>query len=359
MRRTNEIAVLFITTLRKLIRFVASDWPRMNESGRSMHGLGGYERLRTIACGGMARIDLVQRRDGAGGVHYGASKTLWPELTGSIHDASLRQEARVLSWLDHPNIVRLLGAGLNADGRPFLVTEYVDGETVEAIVARAHELRQGLPLELSLGITLAIADALDHAHERVDRRGNWLGIVHRDISPTNIIVGRDGIPKLIDFGVATFQGHATTDSVLGAIKGKLGYLAPEQILGRPLDRRTDVFALGIVLYEMTTLVRAFRGVTNHDTLRKIVHGQLVRPSQLVPGYPTGLEAVVLRALATDPQQRFPTARALHDALAATACQLGVPTHAAAAARAICDLFEPCVHEEIAKRSGCAVIVKAS
>jgi eukaryotic-like serine/threonine-protein kinase len=311
----------------------------MIESGGSMHGRGGYERLRTIACGGMARIDLVQRRDGAGGVHYGASKTLYPELTGSIHDASLRQEARVLSWLDHPNIVRLLGAGLGEDGRPFLVTEYVAGKTVEAIVARAREVQHAIPLELALGVALAIADALDHAHERVDRRGNSLGIVHRDISPSNIIVGHDGIPKLIDFGVATFLGHAT-DSVLGTIKGKLGYLAPEQILGRPLDRRTDVFALGIVLYELTSLVRAFRGATNHATLRKIVHGQLVRPSQLVAGYPRELEAVLLRALASDPADRFQTAGALRGALLEATHQLGLPTHAVAVARALHDLFEP-------------------
>jgi len=287
----------------------------------------------------MARIDLVRRRDGAGGVRYGASKTLWPELVGSIHDTSLRHEARVLSWLDHPNIVQLLGAGLGDDGRPFLVTEYVDGKTVDAIITRAHELSCELSLELSLGVARAIADALHHAHERVDRRGRWLGILHRDISPSNIIVGHDGAPKLIDFGVSTFHGHSI-DSLHGTIKGKLGYLAPEQILGRPLDHRTDVFALGIVLYEMTTQCRAFRGATNHATLRKIVHGQLVRPSQLVSGYPPELEALVLRALATDPAERFASANALHGALDETAWRIGVSCDAAAVARAVQDLFAP-------------------
>ena len=305
----------------------------------SMHESCGYERVRTIASGGMARIDLVQRRDGAGGIRYGASKTLWPELVGSIHEATLRQEARVLSWLDHPNIVSLLGAGLGPDGRPFLVTEFVDGWTVQAIVGRARELQRGLPLELAFGVAIAIADALDHAHERADRRGRCLGIVHRDVSPSNIIVGHDGVPKLIDFGVAMHAGRAT-DSVLGAIKGKLGYLAPEQILGRPLDRRTDVFALGIVLYELTTCTRAFGGGANHATLRQIVNGQIVRPSQLVGGYPHELEAVVLRALATEPSERFATAAAMRDALIEAAWRMGVRADATAVARALQELFEP-------------------
>jgi len=304
-----------------------------------MYERGGYERVRTIAAGGMARIDLVRRHDGAGGVRYGASKTLWPELVGSIHDATLRQEARVLSWLDHPNIVALLGAGLGADGRPFLVTEYVDGWTVGAIIGRAGELQRSVPLELAFGVAVAVADALDHAHERVDRRGRSLGIVHRDISPSNIIVGHDGVPKLIDFGIATCHGHSI-DSVLGAIKGKLGYLAPEQILGRRIDGRTDVFALGIVLYELTTPARAFGGATNHATLRQIVHGQIVRPSQLVSGYPHELEAVVLRALATDPGERFATAAALRDALGEAAWRIGARSDGAAVARALAELFEP-------------------
>jgi eukaryotic-like serine/threonine-protein kinase len=157
------------------------------------------------------------------------------------------------------------------------------------------------------------AAGLHHAHERRGKNGQPLQIVHRDVSPANIMVGYDGSVKVLDFGIAKAEERATK-TIGGTIKGKYGYMSPEQCKGKTIDRRSDIFALGIVLYELATLRRAFKGNDDFETMKRIVAGDLVLPSTLVPGFPRELEAIILTALASDPGARFQTAQELIEAL---------------------------------------------
>ncbi|MEJ7604184.1 MAG: serine/threonine-protein kinase [Kofleriaceae bacterium] len=176
-----------------------------------------------------------------------------------------------------------------------------------------------------------------HAHERHTKTGAPLNIVHRDVSPGNIMVGYDGSIKVLDFGIAKAEERATK-TVGGTIKGKYGYMSPEQCKGKPLDRRSDIFALGIVLYELTTLRRAFKGADDFETMKRIVGGDLARPSAVVAGYPPALEAIVMTALAGEPEARFQTAQALIEALDAFAVREKLTGANTALARFMAQLF---------------------
>jgi serine/threonine protein kinase len=189
----------------------------------------------------------------------------------------------------------------------------VHGENTRAILETT--LRRGwtIPLELAVMIISGAAAGLHHAHERRGKQGQPLNIVHRDVSPANIMVGYDGSVKVLDFGIAKAEERATK-TVGGTIKGKYGYMSPEQCKGKPIDRRSDIFALGIVLYELTTLRRAFKGTDDFETMKRIVAGDVVPPSAAVSGYPRELEAVVMKAMASDVGARFQTGQELIEAL---------------------------------------------
>jgi serine/threonine protein kinase len=181
------------------------------------------------------------------------------------------------------------------------------------------------------------AAGLHHAHERRGKNGAPLNIVHRDVSPANIMVGYDGSVKVLDFGIAKAE-ERTTKTVGGMIKGKYGYMAPEQCKGKPVDRRSDIFALGIVLYELSTLRRAFKGNDDFETMTRIVAGDVVLPSIAVPGYPRELEAIVLTAMATDPDARFQTGQELIEALDAFAVRAKLTGSNTALGRFMTQLF---------------------
>ena len=195
----------------------------------------------------------------------------------------------------------------------------------------------GLDLAAGLAMVMAIADGLHHAHERRDARGNPLRIVHRDVTPSNVVVGFDGAVKLADFGIA--KALAATRQTTGEeLKGKLGYMSPEQCQGLPLDRRSDVFALGVILYEATTGHRLFASESHFSILNKVMSGSHTAPSSLVPGYPVALEHAVEQALAVDPAERWPTALALRDALQAIADAEGLRADATAIRATMLRLF---------------------
>jgi len=245
-------------------------------------------------------------------------------------------EAKLAATLNHQNIAQVYEVD-QADGAYFMAMEYVHGENARAILETT--LRRGwtIPLELAVMIVSGAAAGLHHAHERKGKQGQPLNIVHRDVSPANIMVGYDGSVKVLDFGIAKAEERATK-TVGGTIKGKYGYMSPEQCKGKPIDRRSDIFALGICLYELTTLRRAFKGNDDFETMKRIVAGDVILPSVAVPGYPRELEAIILTAMANDPNARFQTAQEMIEALDAFAVRAKLTGSNTAMGRFMTQLF---------------------
>ncbi|HUQ01049.1 MAG TPA: protein kinase [Kofleriaceae bacterium] len=311
--------------------------------------LGKYELLRHLASGGMARVYLA-RVEGVGGFQrHLVLKTVRPERTDDTSYVSMfLDEARLIATLHHQHIAQVYDIGVADDGTYFLAMEYLHGETMRHVLERARDLRQRLPLDFSLTVVAAAAAGLHHAHERRGPDGRPLGIVHRDVTPSNVIAGYDGSLKLIDFGIAKAAERSTTTKT-GFIKGKAGYMAPEQALGHPVDRRADVFSLGVMLYELTTQTRAFPAASELEVAHRIVRGDVTPPSVAVSGYPQELEDVVMAALARDPDDRFGDADALAYAVNHAASHLGVALGPAAVVRVLGQMFgskpEPWLMEE--------------
>jgi serine/threonine-protein kinase len=253
--------------------------------------------------------------------------------------AMFLDEARLVGALHHQYIAPVYEVGRDERGRYFLVMEYVRGETAEAMVAAAKQIGMQPQLPFAIATVAAVAAALHYAHELRAPDDAPLEIVHRDVSPSNIMIGHDGGVKLIDFGIAKFS-RRTSQTQIGSLKGKLGYLSPEQVLSKPVDRRADIFALGIVLYELTTFTRAFEGASELITLERITKGEMMLPSQLVPAYPRELERIVMRALAIDPDLRFSDAATMGRELEAFAARRGLPIGHAAVADVMHRLFDP-------------------
>jgi len=215
-------------------------------------------------------------------------------------------EARITAQLVHPNIVSVVDIH-EQPGDYFYAMEYVRGSDLLELVRALARQHRTVPLECAVAIGIGVCAALEHAHALTDRHHRALDIVHRDVSLGNILVGYDGSVKLADFGVVRHGGRAATEP--GILKGKLGYMSPEQALGAPIDRRSDLFALGIVLYEITTGERLFPPCDRDEaSLARIIRCTITPPSELMFEYPLDLEAIVMTALARDPAQRYPSAR---------------------------------------------------
>ena len=293
-----------------------------------------YTLVQRIARGGMGDVHLAV----ATGLHGARKLVVVKQLLESLADdpdfaEMFTNEARLAATLDHPHIVRVYDV-CEIDGRSSLVMEYVHGESLGRLLQLATRTPERFGLCEALTIVDAVAGALAYAHTASTIDGRPLHIVHRDVSPNNILVGYLGEVKLIDFGIARALSatRVTRDDV---VKGKSAYMAPEQFTGGDADERTDIFALGIVLYEATTLHRAFKADNEPATINRIVSGDLVRPSELVAGYPARLEDVVLTALAADPRARFASAAAMRAALSEVADELGIrPSLARVGAAAI-------------------------
>ena len=230
--------------------------------------------------------------------------------------AMLQQEARIATSLDHPNIAALLDFGWS-EGEPYLVTEYVHGWPLQEVLRAAASAGAPLPMGCAIGIVRAVAEALHYAHEARDVEGRPLGIVHRDVSPSNVLVRYDGVIKVVDFGIAKATSLPVATET-GTLKGKRGYMSPEQCNGLELDRRSDVFCLGILLFEVTTGFRLFSGHNDFAVMNRIVKGEIVAPSQVQAGYPAELERIVLRALSAKASDRQPDAATVQRELEAFA-----------------------------------------
>ena len=261
---------------------------------------GRYELLRKLAAGGMAEVYLAREWGAAGFFREMAIKRLFPHLVD--HGPSLRSfqlEARLMGELCHPNIPQVYELGQH-DGEWFVAMEYVEGHNIADLWRMSTRANAPIPLSVGLGIVLQIAEGLHHAHERKDRAGRSIGFVHRDLTPHNVMVTPDGVAKLMDFGVA--QTNATIEE-RGAVRGTYAYMAPEQVKGMALDRRSDVFALGIILYELSTGVRLYTG-PDVQVMTAVAERDAPLPSSRVSGYPPDLEAIVMAALSRDPDRRI-------------------------------------------------------
>ena len=262
-----------------------------------------------MATGGMAELYLARAKGIERFEKLVAIKHILPHQAGDAKYVSmLLDEARIAATLHHSNIVQVFDIG-EIDGDYFYCMEYLHGSNVGALVDAAQRAGRRVSDDEAMSIILGVAAGLHYAHERTDDSGEPLGIVHRDISPTNIIVTYDGGVKLVDFGLVKATGR-TTESRSGVLKGKLAYMSPEQCRGRPCDRRSDLFSLSILLWELTTGQRLFTGECDYDYLSAILEKDVPPPSSVLPGYPSALEQIVMRGLARDPADRYQTVEEL-------------------------------------------------
>jgi eukaryotic-like serine/threonine-protein kinase len=285
----------------------------------------------------MARI-YIGRSTGIGSFErHVVLKLITPERANDYTAVQMfLDEARLAAALNHQNVAQVFEVGEDL-GIHYLAMEYVHGQDSRAVLAKAGSQGTRIPLELALTIVSGAAAGLHHAHERRGPDGVPLGIVHRDVSPSNIMIAYDGAVKLLDFGIAKATARSV-ETQSGIIKGKFAYMAPEQCRGRDVDPRSDVFSLGIILYEISTQHRCFRADSDFDTMHRIVTGDVVRPTRLIPGYPQALEAIVMKALAIDPAQRYQSAGALLEAIESFAMSVRMPMSTMALGRFMRDMF---------------------
>jgi serine/threonine protein kinase len=275
--------------------------------------LGPYRVCFEIGAGGMATVFLAAACGRAGVHRFVALKCLKPELACQPEFAAMfLDEARVASQIHHPHVCSVLDFD-QASGVSYMVMEHVAGESLSALRRRlADELTSWEPVTHAALVARIVADAgegLHAAHELVDVRGEPASVVHRDVAPDNLMLTYDGCVKVLDFGVSlSCQNRQRTRS--GVVKGKISYMAPEVLQGRRPDRRSDVWALGVVAWELLTGQRLFDEATDLETLRAVGEKDIPPPSRIRRGLPAGLDKIVLRALARDPERRFATAREL-------------------------------------------------
>lgn len=297
---------------------------------------GKYLLLERINQGGMAEVYLAKAFGYGGTDQLIAVKRIRPEVSADPSFVEMFvNEAKLAVMLSHANIAHVFELGKTGD-HYYIAMEYVAGRDLRALIARANLQGIQLPEHLVLYIVAGMLEGLDFAHRKTDPTGKPFDIVHRDVSPHNVLISYAGEVKLIDFGIAKFSTSAlhlvggrtptralsgaashspeTNASQSGVLKGKYGYMAPEQVMGKTVDARTDVFATGIVLYELLTQRRLFEGTSDFSILEKVRNAEVYPPSFLEPRIPFELEQVVLRALAVDPEERYPTASDMHDAV---------------------------------------------
>ncbi len=305
---------------------------------------GRYRLLKKIASGGMGQVLLAMK----GSDDFEKLVVIKRILPHLVEDeeffAMFRDEAKITMRLDHPNIARINEFGVE-NGVHYIEMEYVAGEDLRRIEKRAAAANKGIPIGVVLRIVADAAAGLDFAHKARDGKGVPLNLVHRDVSPQNVLVGFDGSVKLIDFGVAKAAGRAQ-HTATGILKGKFPYMSPEQAEGVELDARSDVFALGVVLWEQLTGRRLFKGDNDLATQRMVRACQVPAPSQVEPSVPPGLDPLALKALAKDAKDRFADAAEFRLALEDFALQNAIPTSSAHLSAFMQELYA----ERIAKES---------
>ncbi len=274
---------------------------------------GRYELLKRLAGGGMGEVYLARQRGLDGFSKLLVIKTLLPHLCEDEEFITMfKDEARLTAQLIHPNICQVFEFD-RVESTYYIAMEYLRGEDLRRLFRACEQAQKPLRVPLICRIIADAAAGLDFAHSLRDGNGNPYGIVHRDISPQNILVTFEGGVKVIDFGVAKAAGRAQHTRT-GALKGKYSYMSPEQVSGKTVDSRTDIFALGVVLHELLTGRRLFKADSDVETLERVRQTKVPPPSSLNPQIPQSLDGIVLHALARDPEQRFQTAQQFRLAL---------------------------------------------
>jgi serine/threonine protein kinase len=277
---------------------------------------GKYTLLRKLAVGGMAELFLAIQRSVAGFEKLIVIKRILPAMNQDrAFIDMLLHEARIAATLSHPNIVQIFDVG-QVDGIYFIAMEHVHGEDLRSIVRQMKKKAvNDFPLEHAISIVLGMCAGLAYAHDKRDLDGTALNIVHRDISPQNVVVTFTGDVKIVDFGIAKSDARLNNeDSKSGKLKGKVPYMSPEQARGEPIDWRSDIFAAGVMLFELTTGKRLFKGQSEFETLKLICERDYPLPSQVREGYPIELEYIVMKALSKDRAKRYQSAREMQAAL---------------------------------------------
>jgi serine/threonine-protein kinase len=285
----------------------------MAESVGSPISVGRYILYGPIASGGMATVHFGRLRGPGGFARTVAIKRLHASLARDPEFvAMMLDEARLAARVRHPNVVPTLDVVAD-EHELLLVMEYVHGESLARLCRALVERKERVPLGIAVGIIVGVLHGLHAAHTATSDRGQPLYIIHRDVSPQNIMVGVDGHARVLDFGVAKASGRVQTTR-RGQIKGKLAYMPPEQALGQPLDARVDTYAAAVILWEVLAGERLFARADGDSTLQAILQDAVVPPSAIRKDVPPGLDAIILQGLMRDPEARHPTARAFAIAL---------------------------------------------
>lgn len=305
---------------------------------------GKYRLIRKIAVGGMAEVYLALSFGEFGFQRQEVIKALLPNLAKSSEFVDMFvREATLAAEFRHPNLVQVYNLGKVGE-LYYLAMEFVDGVDLMRLVRRCRQVRRPIPLDFVLNVICQAADGLAAVHEARSPEGEVLDIVHRDVNPQNLMVSFTGQAKLVDFGVAqTILAKARAEQ---ALMGKGPYMAPEQWRGEEVGRRSDIFALGTVLYELTVGRRLFRRTTSLKTKKAILSGEIPRPSRVKPGYPKDLEEVVLKALANDPEDRYADAREMRRALEMVQNRLGGALHPDDVSMWLTEVFEGLDRDEL-------------
>jgi serine/threonine-protein kinase len=294
--------------------------PGETSADRPVLRLGRYALHDVIASGGMATVHLGRLRDPVGFSRTVAIKRLHQQFAANAEFVNMfLDEARLAGRVRHPNVVSTLDV-VATDGELFIVMEYIPGEALSRIAATMYETRQFVPPRIISSILSSALHGLHAAHEAKNERGEALDIVHRDVSPQNILVGTDGVVRVLDFGIAKAIGRSQ-ETRTGTLKGKLSYMPPEQVSGGHVTRQTDVYAAGVVLWELIAGVRLFSGESEVAIINKVLHAEVASPTEVCqsPERSRTLEElaalevltpIVMCALSRDPSERFPTARAM-------------------------------------------------
>ncbi|WP_437338913.1 serine/threonine protein kinase [Sorangium sp. So ce394] len=285
--------------------------------------LGRYEILMPVARGGMAAVWAARLVGSRGFQKIVAIKTMLPEIGNDpAFEAMFLDEARLASRIRHPHAVEIVELG-DENGVLYIVMEWVDGDTISTLNKQVRSTG-GVPLPILLRIASSICAGLHAAHELRDDEGKLVDLVHRDISPQNVMVSYDGIVKIVDFGVAKATGRLHETRVVGQLKGKIPYLSPEQLTSGKVDRRSDIFSLGVLLYTTLSGYHPFRGRSDAKTMENILRFAPVPLRELVPDVPFDLAVAIERALAKDPADRWNDCASFQRTLDQIAIAIGTP-----------------------------------
>jgi serine/threonine protein kinase len=284
--------------------------------------LDRYELLCPLAYGGMASVWLARFGGRLGFERMVVIKMILPQYSQDPRFQEMfLDEARIASKIEHANVARIMDVGED-HGNYYIVMEWVDGDSLSKILRAAEQRKEKIPAGVALRICADAAAGLHAAHELQDRDGSALAVVHRDVSPQNILVGNNGATSVIDFGVAKARDRVSQETSAGQLKGKIRYMAPEQALGKPVDRRADVWAIGAMLFEMFTGNPPYDGANEVATLRKLTTEP---PPRMPDTFPEAIRAVVDKALGYEAEDRFDTALELNLALEGAMVEIGEPT----------------------------------